>query len=60
MLNSISAPVSKGQKVGEVSFYLDNKEIGKADLVSSSDISKYSFGAMATKVYKSWFSLLRS
>ena len=60
LLNSISAPVSKGQKVGEVSFYLDNKEIGKADLVSSSDISKYSFGAMATKVYKSWFSLLRS
>ena len=60
LFNNISAPVSKGQKVGEVSFYLDNKEIGKADLVSSSDISKYSFGAMATKVYKSWFSLLRS
>ena len=60
LFNNISAPVSKGQKVGEVSFYLDNKEVGKADLVSSSDISKYSFGAMSAKVYKSWFTLLRS
>lgn len=60
LFNNISAPISTGQKVGEVSFYLDNKEVCRADLVSSSDISKYSFAAMATKVYKNWFSLLRT
>ena len=57
--NNVSAPISKGQKVGEVSFTLDGNEIARSDLLASSDVEKYSLMSMTSKVYKSWFTLLR-
>ena len=60
IFNNISAPVTKGQKIGELIFSLDNKQIAKADLIASKDVPKYSFISMTEKVYKTWFSLLRN
>ena len=39
----VSAPVKKGDKVGEVLFTLDGKEIGKAEIVAASDVKRIGF-----------------
>jgi len=59
IFNNISAPINKGQKVGELTFLLDNEIIAKVDLVSNKDVDKYSLGTMMKKVYESWFTILR-
>ena len=59
IFNNISAPINKGQKVGELTFSLDDKVIARVDLVSAKDVDKYSLGTMMKKVYKSWFTILR-
>ena len=60
IFNNISAPITKGQKIGELTFFSDDKIIAKVDLVSNKDVGKYSLGTMIKKVFESWFSLLRS
>ena len=60
LFNNISAPLTKGQKIGEVTFTLNDEQIASVDLVASKDIAKYGFVSMTLKVYRSWFSLLRS
>ncbi len=59
IFNNISAPITKGQKVGELTFLLDNEIIDKVDLVSNKDVDKYSLGTMMKKIYESWFTILR-
>ncbi len=39
----ITAPIQKGQKIGEVSFLKDGTEIAKKDLVADCDVEKKSF-----------------
>ena len=58
--NNISAPVTKGQKVGELTFNLDGNEIAKVDLIANEDVPKYSFFTMTKKVFENWFTLLRN
>ena len=59
IFNNISAPVTKGQKIGELTFMLDGNEIIKVDLITNKDIPKYSFLTMTGRVFNSWFTLLR-
>ena len=59
IFNNISAPITKGQKVGELTFSLDDEIIAKVDLVSNKDVDKYSLGTMIKKVFESWFTILR-
>ena len=59
IFNNISAPITKGQKVGELTFSLDDKMIAKVDLISNKDVDKYSLGTMMKKIYESWFTILR-
>lgn len=59
IFNNISAPITKGQKVGELTFLLDDKMIAKVDLISNKDVDKYSLGTMMKKIYESWFTILR-
>ena len=60
IFNNISAPVTKGQKVGKLTFTLDGNEIAKVDLISNADVPKYSFFTMTKRVFEDWFTLLRS
>ena len=39
----VSAPVKKGDKVGEVVFTLDGKEVGRIPIVAASDVEKMNF-----------------
>ena len=56
---NVSAPVNRGQKLGEVTYSLDEKEIARIDIVASSDVKKVSVANMLAHVYRNWFRLLR-
>lgn len=56
---NISAPISKGQKLGEISYVLNGEVIGKANLVAQNDIKKIGILSMTEKIFFSWFRVLR-
>ena len=56
----ISAPVQKGQKLGEVSFTLDGEVLSTVDIVAKDDVEKIGLFSIMKKVYYSWVDLLRS
>lgn len=42
-LEKIVAPIEKGAKVGEITYVLDGKEIGKVDIISNQKVEKAGF-----------------
>ena len=58
--NNISAPISKGQKLGDISYELDGKTIATVNLVADSDIEKINLFSMTTNLYNLWFNLTRT
>ena len=56
---NLSAPISTGQKLGEISFTLNNKEIAKINVIAKNDVKKISGWNMVSFVLSSWFNLCR-
>ena len=56
---NISAPISVGQKVGEISFSLNGEVLSTVNLVSQVSVNKMDIATMSTKVFSTWFNLLR-
>lgn len=46
----VEAPVKKGQKVGTLSFMLDNKEIESFDVLTTESVEKMSFSAVMSEL----------
>ena len=57
--DSISAPITKGQKIGEINYYLDTNLVATVDIIADNDVGKNSFINMSAFIIKKWFSLLR-
>lgn len=57
---NISAPITQGQKLGEMIFTLNGQEIGRSNLIAEKSIEKRTFFNIATHVYQSWFNMLRT
>lgn len=57
---NVSAPITAGQKLGEVSFSLDGKILSTVDIVAKNDVEKMNLFTMSKKVIYSWIDLLRS
>ena len=57
---NITAPISAGQKLGEISFSIDNNSISTVNLVAKNSVDKITLFTMAKKIYYSWIDLLRS
>ncbi len=57
--DSISAPVSKGQKLGEVNYSINGEIVGSSNIIASDDIKKISLWNMTTSLYESWYKLIR-
>lgn len=55
----LSAPIYKGQKIGESSYILDGKVVETCNIVADRDIAKDTFGNILLNIYKKWFCLLR-
>ena len=58
--DNIYAPISKGEKIGEINYFLDGTQLGSVDIVSDKTVKKISFANMSSYLFKRWFSLLRS
>ena len=53
-LESLSAPVKAGTKIGEAVFTLDGKEVGKADIVAQATVEKASFIRLFFRMVLAW------
>ncbi len=58
--DNVSAPITAGQKLGEISFMLDGQMLSTVDIVAKSNIEKVNLFTMSKKVIYSWIDLLRS
>ena len=56
---NICAPIKKGDVLGKVDFYLDDKKIGTSNLIANSNIDKISTFSNFKLITKKWFYLLR-
>lgn len=56
--DTLIAPITKGQKVGEVSYCLDGERITTINIIAEKEIKKISLINFSSKLYKSWFCLL--
>ena len=57
--DTVSAPITKGQKLGEISYTIDGEEISKINIVAKEDVKKLGLVNMSARVIESWFTLLR-
>lgn len=55
----VEAPISKGQKIGEAVFSLNEEILETVNLISADTVKKLNYGNMLAYVLESWFSLLR-
>lgn len=58
--DTISAPITAGQKLGEVSFVLNGKTLSTVDIVAKNNVEKMNLFTMSKRVIYSWIDLLRS
>lgn len=57
--DNISAPIEKSQKIGEVTYSINGKEISRVNIIANENVKKLNFINMTSKIIGSWFSLFR-
>ena len=57
--DTISAPIKKGQKLGEISFTLNGELLSSVNIVANEDVEKNNLFTIMKKTYYSWINLLR-
>lgn len=57
---NISAPICKGQKLGEVKYLLNGSIVETSNIVAQNDVDKINLFTMSKHIYSSWFKLLRN
>lgn len=57
---TIKAPVTAGQKIGEATYSLDGKNLATVNLISKDSIEKKNLFTMAKQVVYKWIDLLRT
>ena len=57
--DNIKAPISAGQKLGEVRLISNGEVINTINLVAKNDVKCFSFWNMTTHILSKWFNLLR-
>ena len=57
--HEVQAPIVQGQKLGQITFSIDNKTIASIDVISEKSIEKETYGQILKYVYGTWFRLCR-
>lgn len=57
--STVSAPIQKGQKLGEITYTLNNQTIAKVNIVANESIKKINLANMSARLIESWFNLFR-
>lgn len=55
--DSLIAPISKGNVIGEIVYYLDGNEVGRGSIVSATDVNKATLKQMVPYMCKRFFKL---
>ena len=56
---NIVAPISTGQKVGDIMYTLNGKEVGKTNIVVETTVEKKTFFNITSYICRNWFSMFR-
>ena len=56
---SISAPIEKGQKIGQISYTLNGENLGTVNIIANEDVKKIGLSTTLEKLFFSWFRVLR-
>lgn len=54
---NLAAPISKGEKVGTITYYLDGENVGEGNIVAASDVNKATLKQMVPYMCKRFFKL---
>lgn len=54
MKKKLRAPVKKGDKVGEVKYYLDEKEVGSRDVIAAESVKRISYQSAVMDTLENW------
>ena len=57
--DNIQAPVSQGQSLGTITYYLNGSKLSTVNLVAENSVSKINLFNMAKHIFNDWFTLLR-
>ena len=57
--DNISAPIVKGQKLGEVTYSIENEIISRVNIIAKEDVKKLNLVNMSARVIENWFTLFR-
>ncbi len=57
--DKVNAPIQKGQKLGEISYSINDEVVGKTNIVANASVEKISLWNMTTHVYQNWYQLNR-
>jgi len=57
--DSLQAPIYRGDKIGEVTYKLNEEEIQKVDIIAEKDILKSNLWTVTTNLFNNWFRLNR-
>ena len=55
----VSAPIEDNQKIGEVTFVLNNEIIGSTNIIAREEVKKLNVGNMISTIIDNWFRLFR-
>lgn len=55
----VSAPVVKGQKLGEVNYSINGEIVGSSIIIAKDDVKKIGLWNMTTYLYEQWYRLIR-
>ena len=55
----VSAPVTKGQKLGEVSYSINGEIIASTNIIAKENVKRLNLGNMCARIIEGWVSLLR-
>lgn len=59
LLDSIQAPINKGDTIGKVTYSLNGETISECDLISAQNVSKINIISMSQDILTKWSTLLR-
>ena len=57
--DTIASPIYKGQVLGDITYTIDGKEVGKTNIIAKEEIAKTNLISMIQFVFTKWFLLLR-
>ena len=59
LFENVQAPITQGQYLGTISYYLNDEKIAKVNLIAEYSINKISLINMLKSLFNTWFNLIR-